>query len=84
LRENAKRELLKQAATLETLIGSVISWDEAAEAFMNGFQEVLRNSLTPLELTSEEEATAEQLMKTRYRVSLLITSKELRAFPTGW
>jgi lipoate-protein ligase A len=67
MRENAKRELLKQAATLETLIGSVISWDEAAEAFMNGFQEVLRNSLTPLELTSEEEATAEQLMKTRYQ-----------------
>lgn len=67
MRLKAKRDLLARAATLEALVGRVISWQEAAEAIISGFQKALNYSLTPLELTPDEESTATQLVETHFQ-----------------
>ncbi len=64
-RENAAQRLLARAATVEAILGKPIAWDEAAQAFVEGFETELgirfeRGELSPSELARTEELVAEK------------------------
>ena len=67
LREIARSQLKLRAATLEALIGSPVSWSQAAEAFKRGFQSALGLSFQSAELTPNEKSGVERLLEERYR-----------------
>ncbi len=53
-RRAAGERLLEHAATLEQALGVAVSWDEAAQAFAQGFQEALGWSLDADSLSPDE------------------------------
>jgi len=65
-KDQAARQLLKKAATVETLLGKKVSWDEAAQAFKTGFQEILNVKFIESDLTIKEEEQAAMLEKTQF------------------
>jgi len=65
-RRRAASHLLERATTVETVLGRVVSWNEAAQAYITAFQSVLALELQPDELTMEEEARARELSATKY------------------
>lgn len=67
LRLGAEERLSRRATTLEQILGKPIPWERAAEAFVIGFQEVLRSTLVSGDLTPFEVKLAEQLVQEKYK-----------------
>ena len=65
-RKNAAQRLLERAATVEMVLGRSVSWDEAAKAFINGFEEKLSLSLVKNDLSESEQKRAEMLICDKY------------------
>ncbi|KAF0108320.1 MAG: hypothetical protein FD146_894 [Anaerolineaceae bacterium] len=65
-RARAASRLLDRAATVEALLGRPVTWEEAAQAFIGTFREVLQLDLQPGELTPRESARAAELAETKY------------------
>jgi lipoate-protein ligase A len=65
-RTRAAERLLRQATTVETALGRVVTWDEAAEAFVSAFRSVLALDLQPASLTPRELSRAEELLSAKY------------------
>ena len=62
----ASERLLQRATTLETCIGRVVSFADAASAFITGFEQALHLHLQPGELTESEQKRALELDSLKY------------------
>ena len=62
----AAERLLERATTIETCLGRLITWEEAAEAFTKGFQSALNLELIPSEPSKLELQRAEELVREKY------------------
>jgi lipoate-protein ligase A len=62
----AAERLLQRATTVETALGKVVSWSEAAQVFTAAFNSVLDISLQPGELSSQEKIRSGQLSAKKY------------------
>jgi lipoyl(octanoyl) transferase len=65
-RVESGRKLLDHAATLETIYGSRISWQSAANAFLNAFSSVFDIQFELTEPTQPEIELATDLQKSKY------------------
>lgn len=65
-RSQAGQTLLEKAATVQAVLGREISWEEAADAFQEAFQDVLHLELREDSLTAAELERAEALAKTQF------------------
>ncbi len=65
-RRQAAERLLARATTAESALGRVVSWDEAAKAFMEGFRTELGMDLQNGELSESEEHRASELVAQKY------------------
>lgn len=65
-RKNAAVRLLTHATTVESVLGTRISWDSAAKAFTEGFQIELDLELVQDDLSDREIKRTEQLMQEKY------------------
>jgi lipoyl(octanoyl) transferase len=65
-REQAARRLLEHATTLQTVLGRSVTWDEAAQAFIEGFEKCLEIKLQPAYLSGFELNRAAELVKEKY------------------
>ena len=65
-RTRAAERLLAHAATVESVLGRPVAWEEAAQAFTAAFREALDLDLQPCHLTPAEEARAEELGESKY------------------
>ena len=65
-REQAAERLLSRAATLHTALGEIVSWKQAADSFIQAFQNTLDLELAPGQLTEAERTRAEQLVDKKY------------------
>jgi lipoyl(octanoyl) transferase len=66
-REALRASLKGHAATVEELLGRVVSYDEAVAALAAGMTEALGLELVPGELTDQEREWTGQLMAEKYR-----------------
>ena len=66
LRRDAGERLLAHATTVEMVLGSRISWQTAAQAFIEGFQSELNLGFIRDELSAQENERANQLVKAKY------------------
>ena len=64
--ERAATRLLDRATTVESVVGKVISWDQAAITFRIAFSEILNLELEAGELTETEQERIEELVKEKY------------------
>lgn len=67
--ESAQQNLVQRATTIEQVLGYKISWEDAANAFLQAFSETLNLVLEESELTADEIKRAEELVETKYRHS---------------
>ncbi len=67
VRTKAAQSLLKRATTIETAINRNVTWNEAAQAYIQAFQEVLNVDFTQTELTPEEISRAGELEINKYK-----------------
>jgi lipoate-protein ligase A len=65
-RARAASHLLERATTVETALGRVVSWNEAAQAYTAAFRSVLALDLQPGELSPQEKARTGQLVSAKY------------------
>lgn len=65
-RQTAAERLLQHAVTVEMIAGSPVTWEQAALAFIAGFENALDLRLAPGKLTAEESALAEKLYREKY------------------
>ena len=65
-RNAAAMRLLSHATTVETVLGHPITWEMAAQAFMDSFQSELNLELVRGELSNEEIKLADQLEAEKY------------------
>jgi lipoyl(octanoyl) transferase len=65
-REEASKRLLARAATVESALGREISWETAAQAFLQAFEAQLGLSLKKGELSESESRRTEELIKVKY------------------
>ncbi len=65
-RARAASRLLDHAATVESLLGHPVTWEEAAQAYVKSFREVLHVNLALGELTPRESVRAAELAETKY------------------
>jgi lipoate-protein ligase A len=65
-RTRAASNLLKRAATVEAVLGRVVSWNEAAQAFATAFRTVFALDLQPGDLSQQEKDIAGQLAANKY------------------
>jgi lipoate-protein ligase A len=65
-RSRAASHLLDRATTVESALGRVISWDEAAQAFSTAFRSALTLTLQSGELSRGEISRSEQLAAEKY------------------
>ena len=65
-RSQAAQKLLARAATVEMALGQTVSWEQAADAFSQAFEQQLNLTLEKGELTPEELEKAEELLKEKY------------------
>jgi lipoate-protein ligase A len=64
-REKASTRLFERATTVESVLGRAISWEEAAQAFVHGFEAQLgihfeHGAMSPSEVSRTEELVAEK------------------------
>jgi lipoate-protein ligase A len=65
-RATAAARLLEHATTAESVLGHLIPWQSAAEAFAYAFAHALDLTLIPAELTPNEISRAEELTREKY------------------
>ena len=65
-KDKAKERLLAHATTVEREIGSMLSWEQASQAFQEAFKQVLNLHLEPADLTNQEITRAEALIHEKY------------------
>lgn len=65
-REDAAQKLLARATTVESVLGRVIAWETAAQAFVEAFESQLGIKFERGELSSGEKARAEELVQKKY------------------
>ena len=65
-RQVASQRLLEHATTLETVLGRIVTWDEAAKAFVDAFEQCLEVSFQPAFLTGFELKRTAELVKEKY------------------
>jgi lipoate-protein ligase A len=65
-RSAAARRLLEKATTVEAVLGRVIAWKTAAEAFRTAFRSRLNLELLPSAATQAELERAEELVQQKY------------------
>jgi len=65
-RQAAAQRLLARATTVEGFLGRAPSWDQAADALLEGFQAALRIAFIPGEPTPGELERARQLVTEKY------------------
>jgi lipoate-protein ligase A len=65
-RQQAAARLLQKACTLESVLGRIVGWEEAAAAFEQAFAERFDIEWVPGTLSEAELARAEALMQTKY------------------
>lgn len=65
-RDSTRRRISLHAATLEEVLHQIISWEEAAEALVRGFEKELAVTFIPAEPTPEELQLAHTLMEEKY------------------
>jgi lipoate-protein ligase A len=65
-RAQAAERLLTRATTVETALGKLITWEEAADAFTHAFSQTLNLDLIYGGLTPEEEKRVEELVAEKY------------------
>jgi len=65
-RMHAAERLLAHATTVEAALGTIISWETAAQAFVNAFGSVLAMDLQPSDLTPREKSRARELVEKKY------------------
>ena len=65
-RLEAGERLLERAATVETLLGKAIAWQQAADAMLEGFRSVLEVDLQNGGLTARERERAGELAEIKY------------------
>ena len=65
-RKSAAQLLLERATTVEAMLGTTVSWQQAAQAFVEGFTNGLNLRLDPGSTTDQERTRADQLIKNRY------------------
>ena len=65
-RSQAAKRLLAHAATVESVTGNRVSWEEAASAFSTAFSQTLNLTLEPAKLTPAELARTDELVKEKY------------------
>lgn len=65
-RQAAAERLLRRAVTVESALGHLVTWDQAAELYMAAFQETLQLDLRAGEVTSIEREHARELEETKY------------------
>jgi lipoate-protein ligase A len=75
-RQRAARTLNQKAATVESILGSEITWDQACQAFISGFQETLNLKLIPGKLDNPEQDLIDQLITTRFGSSAWTEGRE--------
>jgi lipoate-protein ligase A len=65
-REKASQRLLDRAATVESALGRAVSWETAAQAFIQAFEKQLGLTLEKGELSDSECARTEELIAEKY------------------
>ena len=65
-RGNAAQRLLGRAATVESALGRVVTWEDAAEAFIHAFEMQLGICFERGELSEAESKRAEELVREKY------------------
>ncbi|MFT3890246.1 MAG: lipoate--protein ligase family protein [Anaerolineales bacterium] len=65
-RENAAKRLLERATTVESALGQKISWEAAAQAYIQAFEAQLGLHLETGELSKSESERTEELVKEKY------------------
>jgi lipoate-protein ligase A len=65
-RIRAAERLLEHATTVETALGRIVTWEEAAQAFTIAFKSVFNLELQPSDLTLAEKIRAEELSIIKY------------------
>lgn len=65
-RAQAQERLLERATTVEKVLGTQVSWDAAASAFIQGFRDTLNLELIDSKITPEERKRVEVLVKEKY------------------
>jgi lipoate-protein ligase A len=65
-RSEAAARLLARAATVESILGREVAWEEAAQAFIAAFGKTLALELQPSQLTPIEERRATELASSKY------------------
>jgi lipoate-protein ligase A len=65
-RQRVTSRLLEHATTAEEAARRIITWQEAANAFIRGFSDVLNLELEPGELTADEYSSTKELVVEKY------------------
>lgn len=65
-RRRSQESLRSQASTVEALLGTTVSWEEAAEAFRKGFSQAMGWSFIDAELQPEEVHRSQVLVAQRF------------------
>jgi len=65
-REDASKRLLARAMTVESALGRAVSWETAAQAFIQGFEAQLGLSFERGGVTESESRRADELVKEKY------------------
>jgi lipoate-protein ligase A len=65
-RQRAGERLLARATTVETPLARAVSWDEAAQAFISGFETELGLRLEKGDLSESEARRAGELVEQKY------------------
>jgi len=65
-RENAGQRLLRSATTVESALGGAITWEKAAQTFIQAFEEKLGLCFERGELSKSELKRADELVREKY------------------
>ncbi len=65
-REQAAVRLLERATTVESVLGRIVDWETAAQAFVHAFESELGLTFEEGEVSASEQARAEELVKDKY------------------
>jgi lipoate-protein ligase A len=65
-RQEAAARLLTRATTVESILGRVVDWESAAQAFVRAFEAELGLTFELGELSAAELARADELVKEKY------------------
>lgn len=65
-REQAAVRLLERATTVESVLGRVVDWETAAQAFVHAFESELGLKFEEGDISKSEQARAEELVQEKY------------------